>query len=231
MYSGKEFSALIFGASGGIGSAMVETLEADPRCTTTIALSRAEDGVDLTDEESVREAAKKITEESRDFELIINAAGALEVDGEGPEKSFNDIDPGTMRRAFEINSIGGAMFAKHFLPLLARDHRGVFATLSARVGSIGDNDLGGWMSYRASKAGLNQIIRCASVEQKRRNKESIVIALHPGTIETDLTRKYAKGRYTASREESAQNLLAVCASREPQHTGGFYDYSGEAIPW
>ena len=230
MYSGKPYSALVFGASGGIGGAIVETLEDDERCERLVSLSRREDGVDVTDEKTVAAASERLSDED-DFDLVINAAGALDIDGKGPEKAFKDVDPAIMLRAFEINAVGGALFLKHFLPRLAEDRRAVFATLSARVGSIGDNRLGGWMSYRASKSALNQIVRCASVEARRKNDKAIVIALHPGTIETPLTEKYAGGNYTASPEEAALNLLKVCASRSTQHNGDFFDYAGRAVPW
>jgi len=196
-----------------------------------VTLSRGDDGIDITEEASLADAAERIASSDAPFDLIFNAAGALEIDGTGPEKSFREIDAATMLRAFETNAVGGALFLKHFLPLLATDRRAVFATLSARVGSIGDNRLGGWMSYRASKAALNQIVRCAAIETRRRNKQSIVIALHPGTIETPLTEKYARGRYTAARDEAARNLLAVCANRAADDSGGFFDYAGEPINW
>ena len=194
-------------------------------------MSRKENGVDITDENSLTTAAQKLADEGASFDLIINAAGALEFEGTGPEKAFRELDPSAMRRAFDVNAVGGALFLKHFMPLLVTDRRAVIATLSARVGSITDNSLGGWMSYRASKAALNQIVRCASIEARRRNDESIVIALHPGTIETQMTRRYAKGRYTASRTEAARNLLSVCATRTPHQTGGFFDYAGNTIDW
>jgi NAD(P)-dependent dehydrogenase (short-subunit alcohol dehydrogenase family) len=231
LHSDKPFNAIVFGAAGGVGGAIADQLRRDERCKTLVALSRRADDVDLTNEESVKAAAQEIGATHDAFDLIINAAGVLEVDGVGPEKAMREINPERMTRAFISNAVGGAVFLKHFLPLLAHDRRVVFATLSARVGSIGDNVLGGWMSYRASKAALNQIIRCAAIEEKRRNTESIVVALHPGTIETPLTEKYARGRYTATREEAAANLLSVCASRDPEHSGGFFDYAGKEIAW
>ncbi len=165
------------------------------------------------------------------FDLVFNAAGVLEANGVAPEKAFRDLDAAAMMRAFAVNAAGTALAFKYFLPFLKRDGRTAFATLSARVGSVGDNRLGGWMSYRASKAALNQIVRCAAIEETRRNKDSVIVALHPGTIETPLTQKYAKGRYTASAETCAQNLLGVLQRLAPEQSGGFFDYAGEAIPW
>lgn len=227
----RPFNALVFGASGGIGAAVCDALTADTHCVNLLALSRSNDGIDVTDEPSLAAAAARIADGGDKFDLIFNAAGVLEVDGAAPEKAFRDISGETMRRAFEINAVGGALFLKHFLPLQPTDRRTVFATLSARVGSIGDNALGGWISYRASKAALNQTIRCAAIETKRRNSDSIVIALHPGTIETPLTQRYAHGKYTATPSEAAHNLLKVCSAATPADSGGFFDYAGLPIAW
>ncbi len=226
----SPFNALVIGASGGIGAAVVDALNDDPQCAHVIALSRSRNRLDLADEDSVAATARNIAP-GEGFDLIFNAAGVLDINGAGPEKSFNDIDADIMARAFSVNAVGAALAFKYFLPLMKRGGKSVFATLSARVGSIGDNRLGGWMSYRASKAALNQIVRCAALEEKRRNKESIVVALHPGTIPTPLTEKYAKDRYTASPAECARNLLGVISRLTPAQTGGFFDYAGEAVPW
>lgn len=223
-----SYSALVLGASGGIGAAIAARLEADPNCARLSTLSRSADGFDLRAEASVMRAAEGL---DGPYDLIFNATGVLDVNGAGPEKAFKEIDPTIMARAFETNAIGAAMCLKHFGPLLHSDRRAVFATLSARVGSITDNRLGGWMSYRASKAALNQIVRCAAIEETRRNKESILVALHPGTIKTSLTEKYAKGRYTATPEECATNLLSVLQRLTPKDTGGFFDYAGEKVSW
>lgn len=193
-------------------------------------MSRSTDGLDLAEEESVEAASKKLAD-GEGFDLIFNACGILEANGAGPEKAFRDIEAEKMARAFAVNAIGAALAFKHFMPLLSRGGPSIFATLSARVGSISDNRLGGWMSYRASKAALNQIVRCAAIEETRRNRESVIVALHPGTIETPLTRNYARGRYTASPQEAAQNLLTVLMQLTPEQSGGFFDYAGKEIPW
>lgn len=227
----KNFSALVIGASGGIGAALSHALKNDPACKELITLSRSADGFDLTDENNVAAAADKLRNSDASFNLIINASGALEVDGAAPEKAFREVDATVMQRAFSINSVGAALALKHFMPLMARKERTVFATLSARIGSIGDNRLGGWISYRASKAALNQIVRCAAIEYARTNKDSVIVSLHPGTIKTPLTEKYAKGRYTADPAEAAVNLLNVIHSLTPEQSGGFFDYAGKEIVW
>ena len=223
--------ALVIGASGGIGEAVAAALIEKRGANNVVLFSRRQGGLDLTDEASLAAAAQKLRDEGGGFDLVFNASGVLEVDGAGPEKAFRDIDPATMARAFAVNSIGAALALKHVLPLLNRKGRAVFATLSARVGSIGDNRLGGWMSYRASKAALNQIVRCAAVEFARANKEAAVVALHPGTVKTALTEKYARGRYTATPGEAAQNMLNVLDALGPEQSGGFFDYAGREIPW
>ncbi len=227
----EGYSALVIGASGGIGASLAAALDADPACRTAVRLSRSGNGLDLSNEQSVAACAERLDGDGECFDLIVNASGVLEIDGVPPEKAFRSIDADTMLRAFAVNSVGSAMALKYFLPLMARKSRSVFATLSARVGSISDNRLGGWVSYRASKAALNQIVRCAAIEFARVNPESVVVALHPGTIDTPLTEKYAGGRFTATREEAAANLLRVLAGLRAEQSGGFFDYAGDEIEW
>lgn len=224
-------AALVIGAAGGIGTAIADALEAGPVIDRITRLSRRDGDIDLTDEASVEEAARRLSDDGAAFDLIFDATGVLEAAGSGPEKSFKDLSPDAMMDAFAVNAIGPALIFKHFGPLLARDNKAVIATLSARVGSIGDNRLGGWMSYRASKAALNQFVRCAAIELKRTRKHSIVVALHPGTIETPLTRAYARGKYTASPQEAAHQMLSVLQKLTPEDSGKFFDYAGKEIPW
>ena len=137
-----------------------------------------------------------------------------------------------MARAFQVNAIGPALVMKHFLPLLPRDRRSVFAILSAKVGSIGDNHLGGWYSYRASKAALNQIIRTAAIELKRRAPQAALVALHPGTVESRLSAPFGKaGLDVRSPADAAERLLGVIDGLAPAASGGFFDYRGERLPW
>lgn len=216
-------SPLVIGASGGIGAAIARRL---PEAAT---LSRRKDGLDIADEESLARAAARFKD--RTFDLIFVATGVIESDGARPEKSFAEISGAAMARVLAINAVGPALIVKHFAPLLPAKDRSVLAFLSARVGSIGDNRLGGWVSYRASKAALNQIVRCAAIEMKRTRPEAVALALHPGTIETALTEKYAKGRFTATPDEGAENLVRLCAGATPEMSGRFFAYDGAEILW
>ncbi|MFT6145343.1 MAG: NAD(P)-dependent dehydrogenase (short-subunit alcohol dehydrogenase family) [Myxococcota bacterium] len=217
---------LILGSSGGIGSALVRACSA--LGDEVFTLSRSQDGLDVTREDSVIECVSAIPE---GLERVINTVGILTTDGQNPERRMASIDPDVMARMFAVNALGAALVLKHVSPKLATDGRTVFATLSARLASIGDNGLGGWTSYRASKAALNQIIRCAAIELSRKRRQSVVVGLHPGTIETDMTRKFARGRYTASADEAAQQLLTVLDELGAKDSGGFFDYAGKAIPF
>jgi NAD(P)-dependent dehydrogenase (short-subunit alcohol dehydrogenase family) len=136
-----------------------------------------------------------------------------------------------MMDQFAINAVGPALVLRHAARLLPRDRRAVFAVLSARVGSIGDNRLGGWISYRSAKAALNQIIKTASIELARSHPQSVVLALHPGTVQTPLTRAYLGRHPAVPPDQAAQNLMTVIAERTPAETGGFFDWAGGRVPW
>lgn len=224
-------SALVIGASGGIGHAVRDHLKTTLGVRTLRTLSRRVDGFDVTDEETVSAQALRFEESGEVFDLIFDATGALEANSARPEKSFQELTPSAMADAFSTNAIGPALLFKHFTRLLPLKARGVFATLSARVGSIEDNQLGGWMSYRASKAALNQIVRCAAIETGRTRPEAVIVALHPGTIETALTKRYARGRFTATPAEAAAQMITVLNELTPDASGQFFDYAGEKIPW
>ncbi len=213
--------ALIIGSSGGIGAALLSA-------TGGRGLDRRNNGLELTDEASVARAAAAV---DASYDLIIDATGALEINGVGPEKSLAQIDPVAMARQFAVNAIGTALLLKHFSPLLPRAGRGVFATLSARVGSIGDNRLGGWISYRAAKAAQNQILRCAAIEIARKRPEAVVVALHPGTVRTGLTDRFRGSHPAVEPAEAAAHLLGVIAGLTPAQSGGFFAWDGAEIPW
>ena len=218
--------ALILGASGGIGSALVEALRGSGWCVT--GLSRSVDGLDVTDETSVDRILGAV---DGTFDLMFVATGALEIAGQGPEKSLREISAQAMQAQFALNCTGPALVLRHAARLLPRDRECRIAALSARVGSIGDNRLGGWYSYRAAKAALNQIMHGAAIELKRTHKQSICVALHPGTVATSLTSKYASGRKTVTPPEAAGNLLRVLDGLTPDETGLFFDWSGARVEW
>ena len=225
------YRALVIGASGGIGGAVAAQLRGDPACGSVETLSRsASPGFDLTQEATIQEAAAALGE-GGGFDLLFDATGALTIEGVGPEKTIRALDPAAMARQFAVNAIGPALLLKHFLPLLNRSERAIFATLSARVGSIGDNRLGGWISYRASKAALNQIVRTVAVEAARTRPQAVIAALHPGTVATSLSEAYGAGHERLSPGQSSQMLLDVLDRLQPDQTGGFFAYDGSPIAW
>lgn len=225
--------AVVVGSSGGIGSALQERLSAQSRFSAVLGLGRTSSPpLDLTDEASIAAAARHVGALGADVRLIIDASGILHGDGLSPEKSWRDLDAAQMARAFAVNAIGPALLMKHFLPLLPRQGRSVFATLSARVGSIGDNRLGGWYSYRASKAALNQFVRTAAIELGRRQPAALCVALHPGTVGTSLSAPFVKaGLDVQTPEQAAERLLDVIDHLPPGCSGGFFDHRGDPVPW
>lgn len=226
-------SAVVIGASGGIGHAVTAALEADPAIGRTLALSRqSTPALDIRDEDSIAKAAAFAAELDAPPRLVFDATGVLHGEGMKPEKTWRHIGPAAMAEAFAVNATGPALLMKHFLPLLPREGRAVFVTLSARVGSIGDNRHGGWYAYRASKAALNQLVRTAAVELGRRRPEAVCAALHPGTVDTPLTAPFAKtGLDVRSPAAAAEKLLAVVDRLTPAESGGFFDYDLQPIPW
>ena len=222
--------ALVIGARGGIGSALLRSLRSEPRWNAVTGLSRPE--LELSDESSIAAAAQSVAAQGIPLRLVINATGALGKHGCIAEKTWKQIDPVAMQKAFTINTIGPALLMKHFLPLLARDGRSVFATLSARVGSIGDNHLGGWCSYRAAKAALNQLVHTAAIELRRNRPEALCVAIHPGTVATPLTDGYVKtGLEVQTPEIAAHRILDVLAGLDASQSGSFFDHKGLPIPW
>jgi NAD(P)-dependent dehydrogenase (short-subunit alcohol dehydrogenase family) len=229
---------LVVGSSGGIGSAFVSLLGKDLRVTHVIGWSRKaqEDSerfsvsvVDVRDEHTIQEAARDLGEIDR----VIVATGVLHNQQTlSPEKTWRSLDATTMSEVFAINTIGPALVAKHVLGLLPKDRPSVFAALSARVGSISDNKLGGWYSYRASKAALNQIIRCAAIELATRWPQAICVALHPGSVDTALSRPFQSGvphSKLFSTQQAASQLWSVMDSLEPRHSGQLMDWQGQEI--
>jgi len=217
---------LVIGASGGIGAALCSALGAQGAEVTP--LSRRHHGLDLADEASI---AATLGALEGPYDGVIVATGALEANGRPPEKTLRALTPEALAFQFALNAAGPALVLKHALRLMDRGERAVFAALSARVGSIGDNRLGGWYAYRAAKAALNQLIHTAAIEVARSHPKAICVALHPGTVRTDLTARYAGGHPTVAADEAAQNLLGVIAGLTPAQSGGFYDWAGKPVPW
>jgi NAD(P)-dependent dehydrogenase (short-subunit alcohol dehydrogenase family) len=235
--------ALIVGGRGGVGSALVAQLTTDAAVTRITVWQRhsadaagdangkrTTNKVDLLVEATIAAAAHTLGE----VDLVIVATGLLHDEAASiwPEKTWHTIDPDAMRRSFEINTIGPALVAKHVLPLLRRNRRSVFAVLSARVGSISDNNLGGWYSYRASKAALNQIIRCLAIELSAKRPQAICVGLHPGTVDTALSKPFQSNvaidrLFTTDR--SAVHLLGVIAALTPAQSGRMFDWAGQEI--
>ncbi|WP_170415339.1 SDR family NAD(P)-dependent oxidoreductase [Ruegeria atlantica] len=218
--------ALVIGASGGIGGAITNRLRHQSVHVTP--LTRSQDGFDLTNPEIVDRTLAGI---AGPFDLILVAAGALEINGAAPEKTIRSLSAQAMMDQFALNAVGPALVLAHAARLLPRDRRAVFAVLSARVGSIGDNRLGGWVSYRASKAAVNQIVRTTAIELARTHKHAICVALHPGTVKTAFTQKYVGRHPAVVPDEAARNLLSVMAALDPADTGGFFDWAGKPVPW
>ena len=233
---------IILGASGAIGGALIRTLLTATSTERLFALSRepmenadsrvTRIAIDLEDEESLRQAAATCQLEGG-IDLIINTIGILH-EGEHirPEKGLRELDPETMARLFRINTIGPGLVLKHFSPLLARDRRAIIASLSARVGSISDNKTGGWYSYRASKAALNQLIRTTAIELAARRPQVICVGLHPGTVRSAMSEPFLQ-RYTKNEifepDQAAQALLAVLNDLAPAQTGRIFAWDGQEV--
>lgn len=224
---------MVCGASGGIGGAVLQRLAGSNAFSVVLALGRsAPIPLDLEDEQTIAAAAARITALSRPLRLVFDATGFLHDEATAPEKTFRAIDPTSMARSFAVNAIGPALLMKHFLPLFPREGKAVFATLSAKVGSIGDNRLGGWTSYRASKAALNQIVHTVSIELKRTRPHALIVALHPGTVRTRLSQPFrTEGLVSLEPAAAAGDLLALVDRLQPSDTGGFFTRHGEPLPW
>lgn len=217
---------LILGASGGIGGALLA--EARARGHEAIGLSRSADGLDLTDDAAIQAALARM---EPPFETVIVATGGLALAGQGPEKSLRALDPSNLARHFALNAAGPALALKHALRLIPRDRPARFAALSARVGSIGDNALGGWYAYRAAKAALNQLIHTAAIEIARTHPQAAVVTLHPGTVDTSLTQGYRGSHPARPPAEAAAQIWDVLDRLTPAETGGFFDQNGLPVPW
>jgi len=238
------FDAVVIGASGGIGAAMTRHLAASDRVRTVFALSRSElhslpqkavqGHIDICDEQSVARAVARLPEDAS-LGVVVVASGVLhQGDAIHPEKTIGQLSAEAMKRVLEVNTVGPALVARYFLPRLAADGKSVFAVLSARVGSIADNRLGGWISYRASKAAINMVVKTLAIEQARRRPQSIVVSLHPGTVDTGLSRPFthrSKPPTLFTPGQAASYLLTVIDGLKPDDSGGFFAWDGSRIEY
>ncbi len=240
---GQDLNAVVIGASGGIGQAFIKQLTHQPNIGSIHAFSRSEfevesdkvtwGQIDVTSQESVEQAANS-TKDGKPIDIIITATGFLHRGNISPEKSVRDIEFNNFEEVFAVNTFGPALIMKYFLPLLPRDRQSVVAFLSARVGSISDNQLGGWYAYRASKAALNMLIKNASIETARKFKQAAIIGLHPGTVETDLSEPFKsniKEGHLFTPEYATECLLKVINDTTPEKTGALIDWDNKIIEY
>lgn len=234
--TGKASAVVVVGASGGIGGAFETALIEEGAFDVVHGFARSRSGaqhLDLLDETSIAAAAAQVAGGPPPT-LVIVATGLLHTASHGPEKALRDLDPDWLAEVYAVNAIGPALVAKHFLPIMPKTGRAVFAALSARVGSIGDNRLGGWHGYRASKAALNMMVRNLAIEERRRNDRAIVVALHPGTVSTALSEPF-QGNVPTGRmfdpERAALQLLDVIEGLKVTDSGNLFDFEGREIPF
>jgi NAD(P)-dependent dehydrogenase (short-subunit alcohol dehydrogenase family) len=234
------YRALVVGAAGAIGGAVAQALRADPRCGALLTASRAGPAaghtlaLDLLDEAGIAAAAAALRPQGP-LHLVFVATGALAVAGRGPEKRLAELDPAALAAAFALNATGPALLVKHLHELLPTGERALLAVLSARVGSIGDNRLGGWYAYRASKAALNMLLRTAAIEVARRRPKAVLAALHPGTVRSPLSAPVVgdgSGHRAVEPADAARHLLAVLDALPAEGaSGGFHAWDGQPLPW
>ena len=228
---GRHYRALVVGSTGAIGAAFVAQLKTDPLCIHVQTLSRSQHpGFDLRDEPSIK-AAAEVCQAFGPYDLMVDATGALTVEGVGPEKSLSSLDLEQMHKIFALNTLGPALVIKYFSKLLASGDA-IYAKLSARVGSISDNKKGGWYAYRASKAALNMVLQTAAIELQRKNPRLRVVALQPGTVKSELSKPFTSGLSTLLEpHESVKGLLNALKHLEPISGAQFIDHQGQSIPW
>jgi NAD(P)-dependent dehydrogenase (short-subunit alcohol dehydrogenase family) len=225
------YKALVIGASGAIGHAFALAFEADPLCSYVHSISRKHSpGFDLLDQASLLQQAE-LSRACGPFHIIVDATGALSIDGVGPEKSLASLNPSSLTKSFEINAVAPALLIRYFAPLL-ESGPSIYAKLSARVGSISDNQKGGWYGYRAAKAALNMLLQTAALELQRKNPHLRMVALQPGTVLSSLSSAFvAAAPNVLTPQESVLGMLQALAMLSPKSGAHFVDYKGEAINW
>ncbi len=249
----EKANALIIGASQGIGLGFVRKLLQDDRIARIYATYRQPDtamelmslvdeypdklnclGMDISEEVQIQSCIKKIGASVNKLHLVINCVGILHDSTLQPEKSLRHINSENLLRYFQINSIGSVLLAKHLLPLFKHQEPSVFASISAKVGSIGDNRLGGWYGYRASKAALNMLMKTTAIEYKRSSPKTIVVTLHPGTTDTRLSQPFQKNvppEKLFSVQRTVNQLMDVIENLKDSDSGEFFSWDGSKLPW
>ena len=249
----ETVNALVVGGNGGIGFGFVQKLLSNPQIGTLYATYRRQESasqlfslqqtdsnrlhclpVDLTDESQISQAIAQIQEQTKTLHLVINCAGILQDEIVQPEKALRQLDPDRLLHYFQINSIGPVLLAKHLLPLFRHSERSIFATISAKIGSIGDNKLGGWYGYRASKAALNMFMRTTAIEYQRRSPHTLVILLHPGTTNTNLSQPFQRNVPPGklfSVERTVNQLWHIIDNLEESDRSKFFSWDGTILPW
>lgn len=227
----ENFRSLVIGAQGALGSAFVTVLRHRMNCRDVVEISRSRGlDFDLENPQSIEALGSQLAEGGL-FHLIIDATGALTIDGTGPEKSLAKLESKSLQRSFMVNTIGPALLLRHLSPLLAAGDT-IYAKLSARVGSIADNQKGGWYGYRSSKAAMNMILQTASIELQRKNARLRVVALQPGTVRSKLSQPFQGGvPVLLEPEDSVQGMMTAMLALQPKTGAYFIDYQGQEIPW
>ncbi len=231
----STYQALVLGSSGAIGRAWLAHFQSDANCRLAVGLSRSTSpAFDLANEQSMADCAASLRSDSvsqGSFHWIIDATGALTIDGVGPEKRIDALNAQHLLKQFEINAVGPALLMKHFSPLLVTNERAVYATLSARVGSIEDNHKGGWYGYRAAKAARNMLLQTAAIELSRKRPLAVFAALQPGTVESRLSSPFVSAGQTIAPELSVRKLMTVLIDLPANGRAHFVDHAGQHIPW
>ena len=229
----KNTIAVVIGGNGSIGGALVKQLKVSQEYRDVFVCGRSSDvDLDLLSENSISKAAAVVAESEIPVSTIALCTGVLHNHEITPEKTWKSADANSLSVLFHVNAIGPMLVMKHFLPLLTKSGTSVFACLSARVGSIGDNGLGGWYGYRASKAALNQFVKTASIELSRTRPQAICMAIHPGTVATGLSDPFSKnGLNVLTPRNCAKRLYKLISEADVGDNGGFFDYEKRRIPW
>ena len=231
LFANGQYKALVVGSGGAIGDAFAQAFYADARCAHVELVSRgSHSDFDLNDPESIR-AQATLSSGKGPYHIIVDATGAIAINGVGPEKALSSLNADHLMQAFLINAIGPALVLRHFSPLLAKG-ASVYAKLSARVGSITDNKKGGWYGYRSSKAALNMILQSAAIELQRKNPDLRVVALQPGTVKSKLSQPFTS-TYSQILEpaQSVSGMLDALKALQAKSGAYFMDYKGVEIPW